>query len=52
MLQEIISVNKPAVEGLVVEKRMQVFKEPRPLSVSLKMNTKKVLDEDSYIQVS
>lgn len=55
MPQGISSLNKPGDKGLVVEKHMdklQVFKEPFPPPVRPKTKTKKVLDEDSYIQVS
>jgi hypothetical protein len=54
MLEEINIVNKPTEEALAVEKRLgelQVFKEPRSQLVTPKIKTKKVLDEDSYIQV-
>jgi hypothetical protein len=54
MPQESSVVNNTGEKALAVEKRMadlQVFKEPvLPLTTS-KFRTKKVLDEDSYIQV-
>jgi hypothetical protein len=54
MLQDINIVNNPGDKALAVEKYMgelQVFKEPISQLVAQKMKTKKVLDEDSYIQV-
>jgi hypothetical protein len=52
MLQDI--VNKPNEKALAAEKRvseLQIFKEPVSQVVTPKIKMKKVLDEDSYIQV-
>jgi hypothetical protein len=52
MLQDINIVNKPNEKSFGAEKRigeLQVFKEPGSQLPKIKM--KKVLDEDSYIQV-
>jgi hypothetical protein len=54
MLQEVNIVNKLGEKALAVEKsigELQVFKEPLSRLVTPKIKTKKVLDEDSYIQV-
>jgi hypothetical protein len=54
MLQEVNIVNKHGEKALAVEKstcELQVFKEPLSRPVTPKIKTKKVLDEDSYIQV-
>lgn len=53
MLQEVNIVNKHSEKALAVEKsigELQVFKEPLSQLVTPKIKTKKVLDEDSYIQ--
>jgi hypothetical protein len=54
MLQDINMVNKPHEKALAVEKcvgELQIFKEPVSQVVTPKIKTKKVLDEDSYVQV-
>ncbi|PNF24344.1 Protein DGCR14 [Cryptotermes secundus] len=53
MLQEVNTVHKHGEKSVAVEKstcELQVFKEPLSRVVTPKIKTKKVLDEDSYIQ--
>jgi hypothetical protein len=54
MLQEVNILNKHGEKTLSVEKstcELQAFKEPLSRLVAPNIKTKKVLDEDSYIQV-